>query len=496
MFDKIKRLGSHVIIYGFGNAGTRMVGFLLIPVYSRYLTPEDYGVLALVTMFAQVLYTFMNMGQSSAMFRTYFRHENPEDRQTVITTSLWLILSLSFPIGLLALVLSKPLSSMLVGSPVYGVWVALGVAGVAFKILLRLPQAVMRAREQSRRYALLTVAQTFVALVLAIVFVVGLHLGGRGVLLSQLLAEVLICVYLVPEMVRGLSFKFSMRDARELLSYGLVLVPGALLSFVIHLADRYFLKVFVSVSAVGIYALGYRVGEILYMVIFAFELAYPQFVYGHLKSPDARQLYARVCTYYLAGVGFLWLVVSLLAEETVKIMAHPAYHEAYRVVPYIAGAFLFQGLGTVWNISMFVHRIVKYRLMTSIATATVSLALNFLLIPRYGMMGAAGAALGSFIFQFAVQARVGYHLYPVPHEWGRVARLVAVGAGVYAIGSAIHWGSIPVAVAGKSLLILAAPLVLYATGFFQSGETVRIKALVSSFRRGGIAPAPEIRGGK
>ena len=82
MFDKIKRLGSHVIIYGFGNAGTRMVGFLLIPVYSRYLTPEDYGVLALVTMFAQVLYTFMNMGQSSALFRTYFRHDDPEARQT------------------------------------------------------------------------------------------------------------------------------------------------------------------------------------------------------------------------------------------------------------------------------------------------------------------------------------------------------------------------------------------------------------------------------
>src|SRR5437762_4971560 len=95
MFDKIRRLVSHVVIYGFGNAGTRVVGFLLVPVYSRYLTPEDYGVLALVTMFGQVLYTFMNMGQSSALFRTYYRHDDPEERNTVITTSLWLILTRS-----------------------------------------------------------------------------------------------------------------------------------------------------------------------------------------------------------------------------------------------------------------------------------------------------------------------------------------------------------------------------------------------------------------
>lgn len=495
MFDKIKRLGSHVIIYGFGNAGTRIVGFLLIPVYSRYLTPEDYGVLALVTMFAQVLYTFMNMGQSSALFRTYFRHDDPEARQTVITTSLWLILTLSFPIGLLALILSKPLATLLAGSPNYAIWVALGIGGVAFKTLLRLPQAILRAREQSRRYAVLNVVQTVVSLVLAIMFVVGLHLGGRGVLMSQLIAEIVICLYLIPEMVRGMSLRFSKADAKELLSYGVVLMPGALLSFVIHLADRYFLKMFVSVAAVGIYALGYRIGEILYIALLAFELAYPQFVYGHLKNPDAKSIYARVCTYYLAGMGFMWLVVSLIAEETVKIMAHPAYHEAYTVVPWIAGAFLFQGLGTVWNISMFVHKIVKYRLLTSSMTALVSLGLNLVLIPRYQMMGAAMAALGSFLFQFAVQARIGYHLYPVPHEWKRIARLVAVGAGVYALGSSIHWGSIPMALAGKGFLLLVSPVILYATGFFEAGETTRIKALVAGFRRGAIAPA-QLRGGK
>jgi O-antigen/teichoic acid export membrane protein len=324
---------------------------------------------------------------------------------------------------------------------------------------------------------------------LAILFVVGLREGGRGVLLSQLLAELLLCAYLIPATLRGLTLRFSMRDARDLLAYGLALVPASLLSFLIHLSDRYFLKYFTSLSVVGIYALGYRFGEILYFMILAFELAYPPFLFGHLKSPGAQPLLARVCTYYLAVMALLWLGLSLFAEEVVTLMAHPAYHDAYRVIPWIAGAFLLQGVGAVWNVGMMVHRIMKYRLLISLSTAILTLGLNFLLIPRYGMMGAAGAALAAFGFQFVVQVTVGYRLYPIPYEWGRIVRLIAVGAGIYVTGSLIEWGSMPVAIAGKSVLILSAPLLLYAIGFFERGESDVVKRLVGSFRRGSTALA-------
>jgi O-antigen/teichoic acid export membrane protein len=485
MFDQIKRLTGHVLVYGFGNIGNRVVGFLLIPVYSRYLTPEDYGVLALVAMLGQILYAIMNMGQNSAIFRTYFRHETADERERVVTTSLWLILTLSLPIGLLALALSKPISSLLIGSPAYTVWVALAILGVAFKVFLRLPLAILRAREQSRQYAASSIVQTIVGMALAIIFVVGFQLGGRGVLLSQLAAELALCAYLFPATLRGMRlWVFSRRDASDLLIYGLALVPAALLSFLIHLSDRYFLKYFVSVSAVGIYALGYRFGEILYFAILAFELAYPAFLFSHLKNPDAKHLYSRVCTYYFALMGTLWLCVSLPAEEIVTIMAHPAYHEAYRVIPWIAGAFFFQGVGAVWNIGMQVHRIVKWRLAMSASTAVLALILNFALIPRWGMMGAAWAALLAFLYQFIIQVLIGHRLYPIPYEWGRVIRLSVVGMGVYGVGSLITWGSMPAALAGKVGLLLCAPLVLYAVGFFEAGEVSRFKELVGDFRRG------------
>src|SRR5688572_5135404 len=113
MYRKLKTLVSHTVVYGLGSSGTRLIGFFLIPVYTRYLTPADYGVLALVAMLDQLLFIVMNMGQSTALFRTYFARENPADRQAVLTTSLWLILMTALPVGILALVLSEPLALLL-----------------------------------------------------------------------------------------------------------------------------------------------------------------------------------------------------------------------------------------------------------------------------------------------------------------------------------------------------------------------------------------------
>ncbi len=176
------------------------------------------------------------------------------------------------------------------------------------------------------------------------------------------------------------------------------------------------------------------------------------------------------------------LAVSLLAEEIITIMARPAFYDAYRVVPWVAAAFLFQALAYIANIGIILHRKVKYRPAIVGAATVVNLALNFVLIPRYGMMGAGVASCVSFFVWFALQAAVAYRLYPVPYEYGRIARLTLVGGAIYAAGSLVAWRSIWVALVGKGLLLLAAPLLLYATGFFEAGELGRLRQSLGRLR--------------
>jgi O-antigen/teichoic acid export membrane protein len=318
---------------------------------------------------------------------------------------------------------------------------------------------------------------------LALVFVVGLHLGGRGVLLSQLAAELALCAVLIPITLRGIPLKFSRRDAGDLLGYGIYLLPSGLLNFVLNLGDRYFLKHFASLSAVGLYSLGYRFAEILHFAMAAFQLAWPQFLFSNRNSPDAPALYARVFTYILAGMGFLWLGLALFAEDIVHVMAAPAFREAHRVVPWIAGAFLFDALTVVGNVGMPMHRKVKFRPLILAAVAGLDVGLNFALVPGWGALGAAIALFTSFGFKFLLELLVGYRLYPVPYEYGRVFRLVAVGAATYWVGSSIAWGSLGASVSGKVLVVLCAPLALYATSFFEPGELRRLRLSLSSVGR-------------
>jgi O-antigen/teichoic acid export membrane protein len=442
----------------------------------------------------QILFIVLNMGQSTALFRTYFHHEDQVSRDTVLTTSLWLIVTLSLPMGLLALVLSRPIGVLLTGSSSYTVWVALGIGAMIFKAVLRLPLAVLRAREQSRLYALASSGRTLVGIVLAIVFVVGLHWGGRGVLMSQLLAELLLLAVLLPVSLRRLPLRFSGRDARDLLGYGLYLVPTGLLGFFLHLSDRFFLKHFASLSAVGIYALGCRFGEIVTFAILAIRLAWPQFMFANQKAPDAPRLYARVFTYTAAALGGLWLVVSLLAEELVTIMAHATFRDAYHVVPLVAAAFALEGLGTVGNVGMPLYRKVQYRPAMIAALAALNVGLNYLFVPRYGPIGAALALFVSMGAKCLLELAIGYMLYPVPYEYTRLARMAAVGAVVYAVGISVPWGSLWVSVLAKAALIATTPLWLYAIGFFGEDERRRIRGALDRARRWPRA-LPEAPGG-
>ncbi len=256
------------------------------------------------------------------------------------------------------------------------------------------------------------------------------------------------------------------------------------------MSDRYFLKLYSSLEVVGLYSLGYRFGEIIGFAMAAFSLAWSPFLFENRKNADAPALYARVATYYVVALGALWLAVSLLSREVITVMARPNFHEAHRVVPWIAAAFFFQGLAYVGNVGIAINRKVKYRPLIMGAATGLNLGLNFLLVPPYGMMGAAVAATVSFFVWMLLQVTVAQHLYRVPYEYGRIARAVAAALLLYGIGMAVPWSSLWVAVAGKAGLVLCLPLILYVSGFFHAGEIGRARNMLRTARRRGPVLAP------
>jgi O-antigen/teichoic acid export membrane protein len=483
IFAEIRKLLSQSVIYGLGTYSTRVLGFFLIPVYTRYLVPADYGILGLANMASNLLFIILNLGQSTAFFRAYYDFDDEEGRKTVITTSIMLTLAICGPFCTLLILFAGPLARVVFGNPAYAGIFTLVCLGSAANVLLRIPFAILRAEEKAARYTILSVARGLAAMLMALVLVVGFGSGVAGVVWSQFASQALFVLLLLPGMVRGVRWAFSSAVSGQLLSFGTPIVLAGLSTFVLNLSDRYFLKHYASLSDVGIYSLAYNFGDILVLLVTALRMAYAPFVLSNMKSPHARQLYARVLTYYVVAMGMVTLGVSLLAKEVIAIMAAPSYHAAARVVPWVALAQFFHGLSFMAPIGFLIKRRPVVRSSTVFVAAAINLTLNFLWIPRYGMMGAAWSTAASFIAESALVTALSLRFYPIPFEVGRMIRAAVVGGALYAVGTWIPEGAhIGTAIGLKIGLVALYPVLLAGLGFLEPEEVAHAGSMLRTMK--------------
>ena len=488
MLQKFRQLLGHTIIYGLGNYGIKLVGFLLIPLYTRYLKPADYGIMAMVSMYTQVMFILMNLGQSTSLFRFYYEHDDQASRDRVIAASVWLVLLIALPLASLPLFGSTLLAKHLLGNGTLWFLMCIGTGTVICKVFLRMPFAVMRAEEESKRYASWSVARNAVSASLAVIFVVVLHQGVNGIIFSQFLAELIFCFLLARATIRTLTSGFHWADVKVQLMFGLPFVPAGVGSFVLDLADRWFIKHYASINEVGIYSLGYRFGEIVTFIISAISLSWPQFLFANRKEPNAPNLYAYATTYYLVTVLYVCLGLGVLAPEMLRVMATPPYYPAASVVLLISLSGLFDGLTYFVNVGVLFSKRSIWRMVSVLTAAVVNIALNFLLIPTYGMMGAAWATMIAFAVQAAVTMTVSLRLYHVPYQYRRIAQLIVVAAAIYAASVAVSFHTLVTSIAFKAALLLTYPLLLAVSGFFDATEVAQARAWLNRFANSGRFP--------
>lgn len=486
MFSKLLRLSSHSIIYGLSVAASQVVSFFLIPLYTRYLTPSDYGVLQIISVTASVLSIFFGMGLTSALFRSYFLHDDAEKKKTVVSTAFIYLTATSAVLSLLLVGLAGNFSSLFFHSAAYTFYFRLIFLTLFCDTGTAIGMTVFRAKEQPFRYALVSVARVVISVSLNIVFVVVLHRGVLGILESGAITAGLIYLFLIFSIVGRAGFGFSLDELKRMLAFGLPMVPAGLAVSAIFLADRYFLQ-FLSTSAeLGLYSLGYSFGLVVDgLLVEPFLTAWGPFAFSIYRQPDARQTFSRVFTYFLLVTMFVSLALSVLSKEVLAVMATPAFRAAYKVIPLIAVSYVLNGCNNILGAGIALEAKTKYYLPIMGAAAIVNLGLNYLLIPDFGMMGAAGAALASFLLMAILSFVISRRFYPVTYEWGRVAK-ICIAAGVIFAGSffitdtysTVH--SYVIVGVFKLLSLLTFPILLYLLGFYQPEEIQKAKESIKA----------------
>jgi O-antigen/teichoic acid export membrane protein len=330
---------------------------------------------------------------------------------------------------------------------------------------------LFRVEERSVGFVIASLSNILLTIAATLLLVVALAAGPLGVIVGNFTGTLIVYVALIAYRREQLGLQFDRDLFRQMNRFGLPLVPTAVFLWIINFADRLFLVKLTDTHEVGLYSVGVRIASAMVLLLTAFRTAWPAFAYSIDDEREARRTYAFVLTYLVLISSWVAAALALLSPWIVEWIAAPKFEQAssvvgplsFAVVPYAAYVVVAIGVGRA--------RRTQFNWVVTGAAAAVNTVLNLVLIPPYGMMGAAVATIAAYVTIFAGMAWWAQRIYPVPYQWRRVVTAALTGVALAVVGKLVGGG---LAVA----FVLAAiyPLVLAPLGFYLPAERRAIGA--------------------
>ena len=460
----LMRLARHSAVYGLGDFVARFLGVLLLPLYTAYLTPTDYGQIELLVAASAVLLVILRRGVSEGFFRFYFDAADAAHRTTVVRTTFWFTMTTATAVLVAGLIFAEPLARLLqlgaepdlVRAAVLGLWAQLNYTQL---------MVVYRAEERAVAFSVATLATVIVTIAATVVLVVVLEEGALGALVGSFAGTLLVYCVLLFTRRADLGLEFNRPLLREMNRFGAPLVPAALALWAISFADRWFIAALQDQAEVGVYSVAVRVSSAVFFIQLAFRRAWLALAYSIDDEAEARATYAHVLTYVVYITSWAALGLTLLAPWVVRLLtSDESFYRASEAV----GLLAFSGVGYAAFTALSVGAGRAWRTQGNWVVAGIAAALNvglcLLLVPDHGMMGAAVATLTSYAALAVGMFVYAQRVYPVPYQLRRVVTVLAVAGGLAAVGHALD-PPLVLAIALAALFpVLLLPLRFYAPG--------------------------------
>lgn len=476
---EVKLLARHGSIYGLANVMDRLVSFLMIPIYTRYLTPSDYGVLELIYMTSNLIAMVIGMRIENAVSRFYFDYEDQANRNKVISSGFLGYGGLAVLLVLALVPFSGVFARLILDSTDYASYFTVSLLTLAIGMVIPIGNAYFRTRMESKLFLFYRLLSTVLTLGLNIYFVVVVEWGVYGILVATLLAHVIVGVIMSVQILGRTGLAVDFKLVWEMVKFGLPLIPSNISAYIVHASDRYFIKEYVNIGSAGLYSLGYKIGGLVNQFVTApFNLVWTPRRFETFSRADSERIYARIFTYFVTTALFMGLMISVLAKEIIKIMATEPFWPAYKVVPVIVLAYTIFSFHYHFNIGIMMEKKTKYLAYVNVSNGALNLALNFALIPPFGVWGAAWATVLCFVFKVWMTHYYSNRFFPIQVEWRRVITLFGTAISLYLITLLIDTGSIYLDGAIKAAIGLCYAAILWFTPFFSAEEKKTLRRML------------------
>jgi O-antigen/teichoic acid export membrane protein len=436
---QLKTLGRHTLVYTAGIAVGKLASFIMLPVYTHYLTPSDYGVLELLGMTIDVIGMITGAGIVAGVFKFFHDADTPGEKKLVISTAAIGVAVAATLTTCIGVFLAPQLTHVVFGSEANLQYMRLYFVLYFLQNFEQVPLALLRAENRAFLFVTINTIKLVTVLSLNILFVVYMRLGIYGVLASSIITTALMVLIGTWYLVRRVGIGFSRDMFAQMLRFGAPMIPWWVGNFILVFSDRYFLNYYRATSTVGIYSLAYKFAFLLHTLAFApFSTIWDAQRFEVAKRSDGPEIFARVFLYVNLVLAIAGLGLSLFVRDFLTVMSAPAFHPAFRLVPILIAAQIAFTWGAYWSLGIYLSGKTHVLARGAGILIIVTLALNYLLIPRFGIFGAALATLAAYVIRFLWIYYSAQRSYHVEYPWKEMAKLYGIVAMVVIVGFIYH----------------------------------------------------------
>jgi O-antigen/teichoic acid export membrane protein len=513
---QLKSLTKETLIYGFSTVVGRFLNFILVPFYVNVLaTTAEYGIATSLYVYLGFLNVIYPLGLEAAYFRYASKGEHEERTDTeerkLFSTPYLFILAVA---AILTLVIWFAAPSLLYPifsdkktdlAPMAGTLTTIlryGAVILLLDALTILPFAALRLQHKAKLFASIRLANILITLILNFVFILKMDMGVKGIFLANLVASASVLALLLPTITKRFTPGIDRELLRKFLPFGITNVPAYLASMIVQVVDRPIVQAMLGLGILGVYQANYRMGVAMMVLVGLFEYAWRPFFLRQAKTNDARarQLFAKVLTYFLLATSFAFLFFSFYMPHIVstpifgRTLLRGDYLSGLHIIPIILGAYVFQGMYTNFLAGIYIKERNKILPLVTGAGALVNVLVNLALVPYFGITGAALATLAAYIVMAGYIYYESNKVYPVPYEWKRIGLLFSVIIVVFAIDRLIV---APLELSRgmyfliENLLLIATAVILIVSGFFEKRELDMIKGILRIRAKKEVSMSPQ-----
>lgn len=468
-------------------------GFLPIitlPIFTRVLTVNDYGVYALAGIYAILLSGIVNFGLTASYERNFFQYSDKHKSSELLYSTLSFVLAIFLTATVFTYVFKKPISRVFIGSAEYGgllFWVFLSTVIMSFKQYFLI---YFKNTENAKDFVVYTVDETFLGVVLSLFFVVYLKTGVIGLAWGQCFASITILLFLIARFLKTVPVRLGWSVLKDSLKISLPLTPRIFMGVVSTQLNKYLLSLLNTLGGVGIFSIAQKIGNATFVFMTAVQNVFNPQVYKKMFSSEASagKEIGQFLTPFAYLSIFICMLVSLFSHEAVRLLTGPAFYSSAPIVSILSMYYGFLFFGKINGIQLIFKRKTIITSMLTFLDIGVGVALSVPFIIKFGVIGAAWATfLGGLISGYSAFL-ISQHYFHIQWEVKKIAAIF----GVFCISSLLTLfvigGPVPYLASFGIRLVCVAVYIYLGVGLrIITGQNLKLLWDILTFKKSNVA---------